>query len=79
MIIEHNTDTDTFTHFEEKYNLFVSIVVDQTSYPKFGFEIHHYLGNFVWGEVEYSESLYKTRAEAEAECIERLNSRVKNS
>ena len=77
MIGEHNTNLETFSYFEEKYNLFASIVVDQTSYPKFGFEIHSYLGDFVWGEVEYSECLYKTRAEAEADCIERLYSRVK--
>ena len=70
--------SEIFDYFEETYKLFVSIVVDQTSYPKFGFEIHTYLGDFVWSDVEYSESLYRTRLEAEADCIERLYSRVKN-
>lgn len=61
--------SEIFDYFEENHNCLLTKRV---------FEIHTYLGDFVWSEVECSECLYKTRLEAEADCIERLYSRVKN-
>lgn len=80
------TFSEVFTWFEKKHNLYTSTVIDQTTYPKFGFEIHSFFGNpkdltsedWGWNEVEYSESLYKSREEAESGCIDKLISRVKN-
>lgn len=76
--------SQVFDWFENKHKLFVSIVVDRTSYPKFGFEIHSFFGNakdlaseeWGWHKDEYSEVLYRSRFEAESECVDELISRI---
>jgi hypothetical protein len=62
-----------FRFFREKYNLHSEILLDQTSQPKYCFEIHKYedFGNYE--EIKIDEwFLYRTYEEAELECIKHL-------
>ena len=62
-----------FRWFREKHNLHSEILLDQTSQPKYCFEIHKYedFGNYE--EIRIGEwFLYRTPEEAELECIKHL-------
>ncbi len=39
-----------FRWFREKHSLFPSVVTDETTYPKFAFEISVYEENYKWGK-----------------------------
>lgn len=67
------THSQAFRFFREKYNLHSEILLDQTSQPKYCFEIHKYedFGNYE--EIRIGEwFLYRTPEEAELECIKHL-------
>jgi hypothetical protein len=69
-----------FDWFGDKYQLYPSIVVDQTSYPKYAYEIARFVGNpkdltekeWYWDSMILSPNLYRTRLEAKIYCIEKL-------
>ena len=67
------TFSQCFRFFREKYNIYTEILLDQTTQPKFCFEIHKYedFGNYE--EIRIGEwFLYRTYEEAELECIKHL-------
>ena len=62
-----------FRWFREKYNLHSEILLDQTTQPKYCFEIHKYedFGNYE--EIRIGEwFLYRTYEEAELACLVKL-------
>ena len=72
------TFSQAFRWFREKYNLHSEILLDQTTQPKYCFEIHKYedFGNYE--EIRIGEwFLYRTPEEAELECIKHLIKVVK--
>ena len=69
-----------FRWFREKYGLHSEILLDQTTQPKYCFEIHKYedFGNYE--EIKIDEwFLYRTYEEAELACLVGLIEIVKNS
>lgn len=66
--------------FEDNHQLYPSIVIDQTSYPKYAYEIARFVGNpkdltekeWYWDSMILSPNLYRTRLEAKIYCIEKL-------
>jgi len=66
-----------FDWFGEKYQLYASVVVDQTSYPKYAFEIAKFVGNpkdltekeWYWDDMILSPNLYRTKTEARLYCL----------
>ena len=67
------TFSQAFRFFREKYNLHSEILLDQTTQPKYCFEIHKYedFGNYE--KIENKDwFLYRTPEEAELECIKHL-------
>lgn len=67
------THSQAFRWFREKYNLHSEILLDQTTQPKYCFEIHKYedFGNYE--KIENKDwFLYRTYEEAELECIKHL-------
>ena len=69
-----------FRWFREKYDLHSEILLDQTTQPKYCFEIHKYedFGNYE--EIRIGEwFLYRTYEEAELACLVGLIEIVKNS
>jgi hypothetical protein len=66
-----------FDWFGEKYQLYASVVVDQTSYPKYAFEIAKFVGNpkdltekeWYWDDMILSPNLYRTKTEASLYCL----------
>jgi hypothetical protein len=66
--------------FEDNHKLYPAVVIDQTSYPKYAFEIASFFGNpkrlaeqeWGWNEMILSKNLYRTRTEAELACLEKL-------
>jgi hypothetical protein len=66
-----------FDWFGEKYQLYASVVVDQTSYPKYAFEIAKFVGNpkdltekeWYWDDMILSPNLYRTKTEARLCCL----------
>ena len=74
------TLSQAFRWFREKYNLHSEILLDQTTQPKYCFEIHKYedFGNYE--EIRIGEwFLYRTYEEAELACLVGLIEIVKNS
>jgi hypothetical protein len=72
------TFSQAFRFFREKYDLHSEILLDQTSQPKYCFEIHKYedFGNY--GEIRIGEwYLYRTFEEAELACLVNLIDIVK--
>ena len=72
------THSQAFRWFREKHNLHSEILLDQTTQPKYCFEIHKYedFGNYE--EIRIGEwFLYRTPEEAELECIKHLIKVVK--
>lgn len=74
-----------FKWFREKYQVYPIITLDQTTYPKFSYDITEFTGNPInlsekeWGwEVLFSDGLYRTYEEAELECLKKLIEIVKN-
>ena len=77
-----------FRWFRDKHQLFYEIQVDQTSYPKYCFEIHEFIGNpkdltekhWGWKSIPNDESwgLYRSYEEAELNCLKKLIKIVKN-
>jgi len=68
-----------FRWFRENYNLHSEILLDQTTQPKFCFEIYKYedFGNYE--EIRIGEwFLYRTYEEAELACLIKLIEIVKN-
>lgn len=69
-----------FDWFGEKYQLYASVVVDQTSYPKYAYEISKFVGNpkdltedeWDWDDMIFSPSLYRTTIEAKTYCLAEL-------
>jgi hypothetical protein len=69
-----------FDWFGEKYQLYASVVVDQTSYPKYAYEISRFIGNpkdlteeeWDWDDMIFSPSLYRTTIEARLYCLTEL-------
>lgn len=69
-----------FDWFGDKYQLYPSIVVDQTSYPKYAFEISKFIGNpkdltekeWYWDDMILSPNLYRTTIEAKMFCLSEL-------
>ncbi len=69
-----------FDWFGDKYQLYPSIVVDQTSYPKYAFEISKFIGNpkdltekeWYWDDMILSPNLYRTKSEARLYCLNEL-------
>lgn len=69
-----------FDWFGEKYQLYASVVVDQTSYPKYAYEISRFIGNpkdltegeWDWDDMIFSPSLYRTTIEAKMYCLAEL-------
>jgi hypothetical protein len=69
-----------FDWFGEKYQLYASVVVDQTSYPKYAFEIAKFVGNpkdltekeWYWDDMILSPNLYRTKTEARLYCLTEL-------
>ncbi len=66
-----------FQWFRKEHNMFGVVLTDQTSYPKFAFEISIYQENFNWAKEILSEYLYRSYEEAELACIQKLISHVK--
>jgi hypothetical protein len=68
-----------FRWFREKYNLHHEILLDQTTQPKYCFEIHKYED---FGNYEKMENkdwfLYRAYEEAELACLKKLIEIVKN-
>ena len=72
------TFSQAFRWFREKYNLHSEILLDQTTQPKYCFEIHKYedFGNYE--EIRIGEwFLYRTYEEAELACLVKLIEIVK--
>jgi hypothetical protein len=72
------TFSQAFRWFREKYNLHSEILLDQTTQPKYCFEIHKYedFGNYE--EIKIDEwFLYRTYEEAELACLIKLIEIVK--
>ena len=69
-----------FRWFRENYNLHHEILLDQTTQPKYCFQIHKYedFGNYEKMENKYW-FLYRTYEEAETACIEKLIEIVKEN
>lgn len=69
-----------FDWFGDKYQLYASVVVDQTSYPKYAYEISRFIGNpkdltedeWYWDDMIFSPSLYRTKTEARLYCLTEL-------
>ena len=69
-----------FDWFGEKYQLYASVVVDQTTYPKYAYEIAKFVGNpkdltekeWYWDDMILSPSLYRTKTEARLYCLTEL-------
>lgn len=69
-----------FDWFEVNHQLYPSIVIDQTSYPKYAYEISVFIGNpkdltereWCWNDKILSPDLYRTRIEARISCLEKL-------
>ena len=67
-----------FDWFGDKYQLYPSIVVDHTSYPKYAFEISQFIGNpkylteKKWHDMILSPNLYITTIEAKMFCLAEL-------
>lgn len=69
-----------FDWFGKKYQLYPSIVVDHTSYPKYAFEISQFIGNpkdltekeWYWDDMILSPNLYRTTIEAKMFCLAEL-------
>ena len=77
-LVASPTHSQAFRFFREKYNLHSEILLDQTTQPKYCFEIHKYedFGNYE--EIRIGEwFLYRTPEEAELECIKHLIKVVK--
>ena len=79
------TYSQAFRWFEDNHQLYPAVVTDQTSYPKYAFEIASFFGNpkdltekeWGWNEMVLSRSLYRTKTEAELECLKKLIEIVK--
>ena len=79
------TFLQAFIWFENIHQLYPAIVIDQTSYPKYAFEIAQFIGNpkdltekeWYWEDMVLSKNLYRTRVEAEVACLEKLIEIVK--
>jgi hypothetical protein len=72
------TFSQAFRWFREKYNLHSEILLDQTTQPKYCFEINKYedFGNYE--EIKIDEwFLYRTYEEAELACLIKLIEIVK--
>ena len=72
------TFSQVFRWFREKYDLHSEILLDQTTQPKYCFEIHKYedFGNYE--EIRIGEwFLYRTYEEAELACLVKLIEIVK--
>lgn len=73
-----------FDWFGDKYQLYASIVTDQTSYPKYAYEIARFVGNpkdltekeWYWDDMILSPNLYRTKEEARLQCLVKLLSIV---
>lgn len=81
------TYSQAFAWFREKHQLFHEIGVDQTTYPKFAFDITEFIGNpkdltereWDWKPVPADPdwSLYRTYPEAELACLQKLIKLIK--
>lgn len=68
--------------FGDVHGLYGNHVTDQTSRPKFAYEISVYLtegDTYDWGKQILSEHLYYTRREAKIECINHMIRIVTNA
>jgi hypothetical protein len=73
------TFSQAFRFFREKYDLHSEILLDQTTQPKYCFEIHKYedFGNYE--EIRIGEwFLYRTYEEAELACLIKLIEIIKD-
>jgi hypothetical protein len=64
-----------FRWFREKHGLFTSIIVDQTTKPKFYYNISEYYEDettWEWKDGWGNSSLYRTYEEAERDCLTKL-------
>jgi len=78
-LVASPTLSQVFRFFREKYNIYTEILLDQTTQPKFCFEIYKYedFGNYE--EIRIGEwFLYRTYEEAELACLIKLIEIVKN-
>ena len=74
------TFSQGFRFFREKYGLFTSIIVDQTTKPKFYYNISEYYEDettWEWKDGWGNSSLYRTYEEAELACLDKLIEIVK--
>ena len=77
-LVASPTLSQAFRWFREKYNLQHEILLDQTTQPKYCFQIHKYedFGNYK--KMENKDwFLYRTYEEAEIACLEKLIEIVK--
>ena len=73
------TFAQAFRWFREKYNLHSEILLDQTTQPKYCFEIHKYENFGNYEEIRIGEwFLYRTFEEAELACLVKLIEIVEN-
>jgi hypothetical protein len=79
-VISAPTWQSAFDWFGEKYQLYASVVVDQTTYPKYAYEISRFIGNpkdlteeeWDWDSMIFSPSLYRTTVETRLYCLTEL-------
>jgi hypothetical protein len=74
------TFSQAFRWFRDKYGLFTSIIVDQTTKPKFYYNISEYYEDettWEWKDGWGNSSLYRIYEEAELACLIKLIEIVK--
>jgi hypothetical protein len=70
-----------FRWFREKHGLFTSILVDQTTKPKFCYNMSEYFEDettWEWKDDWGNSSFYRTYEEAELACLQKLIEIAKN-
>jgi hypothetical protein len=80
-VVAAPTYSQAFRWFREKYGLFTSIIVDQTTKPKFYYNISEYYEVetiWEWKDGWGNSSLYRIYEEAELACLRKLIEIVKH-
>lgn len=82
--VGYNSKSDTFQDvidwFENKHQLYVEILIDRTTEPKYTYTINKFIGNpkdltekeWGWEHVVNSEYLYRNRTEFKNDIIKTL-------
>ena len=75
IVVTAPTFSQAFRWFRDKYGLFTSIIVDQTTKPKFYYNISEYYEvetTWEWKDGRGNSSLYRIYEEAELACLIKL-------